>query len=332
MAPTSEEPSDNALRHTIIIWVVLLGVIIGAFATTVIALNASVFSAGGFVSSYLGALQRHDLTAAIATPGVLGTASASSELLTPAALGKIDDISVTSDLDQGGGLHLVSYRATVGSALGNGTFQIQRGNNRFGVFSTWSFIQSPMSVLRVTPLNDASFAVNGVEVTSPSGPSIPAAFQVLTPGFFTVTHDSGYLTALPVSAAVTAPGSMVPVTLDIQASPRFVSEMQKEVDVFLDQCTTQVVLFPTGCPFGQELSNRVDSTPAWTMSRYPQVSIQPGNEPGTWIVPESQGAAHLKVDVRSLFDGTLSTFDEDVQFALRWVMTINGDRIDVQQQ
>lgn len=332
MVLRDEEPSHDAVRHTLIIWVVLLGIIVGAFATTVIALNSSVFSAGGFVNSYLGALQRQDLAGALATPGVFGTPNASNELLTTKALGEIDAVSITSDVDQGGGLHLVSYTATLGGAKESGAFQVQQGANRFGVFSTWSFIQSPMSVLLVTPLHDASFAVNGVDVTAKSGPSIASPYQVLTPGFFTLTHDSGYLTARPVDAAVTTPGSTVSVSLDVQASPRFVSEVQKEVDSFLDDCTTQVVLFPTGCPFGQELSNRVEGTPVWTMSRYPTVAIEPGGDPGTWVVPKAQGAAHLKVAVRSLFDGTLSTFDDDVQFALSWVMTISGDRIDIQQR
>ncbi|MBB5633065.1 hypothetical protein BKA04_001288 [Cryobacterium mesophilum] len=332
MVPSDDDPSSTAVRHTVVIWVVLLGLIIGAFATTVIALNSSVYSAGGFVNSYLVALQRHDLAGALATPGVLGTTTASSELLTPAALGEIDDVSITSDVDQGGGLHYVSYTATLDGSPGGGTFQVQQGANRFGVFSTWSFIQSPMSVLRITPLHDANFAANGVEVTAKSGPSIAAAYQVLTPGVFTLTHDSGYLTATPTTAVVTAPGSTVAASLDIQASPRFVSEVQKEVDAFLDDCTKQQVLFPTGCPFGQELSNRVESVPAWSMSRYPEVTIEPGSDLGTWVVPKAQGAAHLKVDVRSLFDGTLSTFDEDVQFALTWVMTLSGDRIDIQAQ
>lgn len=342
MMPPPEESPRHDLRHILIVWVVLLGVLVGAFATTAIILNATVFSASGFVSSYLGALQRHDLAEALGTNGVRGTANASSELLTPRALGAIADAAIVSDLDQGGGLHEVTYSATVSTALPgtttpvsrtvSGTFQVQQGEPRFGVFSTWSFLRSPMAVLFVTPRNDASFTVNGIDVTSPAGPSVGNPYQVLTPGLFTLAHESGYLTADPVSAAVSAPGSVVSATVDIQASASFIAAVQDQVDSFLDDCTTQQVLFPTGCPFGQELSNRVESTPEWSMSRYPEITIQPGNDPGTWVVPEAQGAAHLKVEVRSLFDGTLSTFDEDVQFALSWVMTINGDRIDVRQQ
>jgi hypothetical protein len=332
MVQPVEESTPNSFQHTIIIWMALLGLLLGAFAVTVIALNASLFSASGFVSSYLSALQRHDLAEVLSTPGVLGTSNASDELLTPAALGQLDDVSIVSDVDLGAGIHEVAYTATLGTVTTSGTFQVEQEGNRFGVFSTWSFLQSPMGILRVTPLHDASFTVNGVDVTSPNGPSIGAAYEVLAPGFYTVGHESGYLTATPVDASVANPGSVVSVSLDIQATELFVSSIQTQVDSFLDDCTKQQVLFPTGCPFGQELSNRVESTPVWSMARYPEITVEPGNDPGTWVVSQAQGAAHLKVEVRSLFDGTLSTFDEDVQFALNWVMTINGDRVDIQQQ
>lgn len=331
MLPVPEESHDGSLRHTVVIWMALFGVLIGAFALTVIALNATIYSATGFVSSYLHALERHDLTGAMDTAGVRGSARVSSDLLVPDALGTVSDVSITSDIDQGGGIHFVRYSARVGGVDVDGEFQVLQGENRFGIFSTWSFLESPMGLLRVTPLHDSSFSVNGVDLTS-AGPSVASSYQVLTPGAFTVSHTSRYLTAEPVVATVTRPGSTVPVVLDIQASSFFVKTLQQQMDDFLDECATQEVLFPTGCPFGHEVSNRVESTPKWTISKYPVVTIEPGSEPGTWIVPETQAAAHLVVDVRSLFDGTLSTFDEDVPFSVHWVMTFSGDRIDIQQQ
>lgn len=331
MMSSVEEPRENPLQHILVIWVALLVGLIGAFALTVLALNATVYSAGGFVTSYLQALERHDLNGALATPGVLRVPGVSTKLLVPNALGPIDDFSITSDLDQGGGVHQVAYQASLGGLPASGTFQILKGENRFGVFSTWSFLQSPMSILRATPMHDASFTANGIELTSPNGPSVAADFQVLTPGIFTLTHTSAYLTATPMKTPITRPGSTVAAVLDIQALPSFVDAIQKQMDDFLNKCATQKVLFPTGCPFGQGISNYVESVPMWSMSTYPKVTIEPGNNPGTWIVPEAKAAAHLTVDVRSLFDGTISKFDEDVPFGVSWVMTIKDDRITIQQ-
>ncbi|GAA3729845.1 hypothetical protein GCM10022239_03100 [Leifsonia bigeumensis] len=332
MVSPPEDHPRHSRRHTIVIWTVLLALLIGAFAATVAILNATVFSAGGFVGSYLSALQRHDLREALTTSGVLGSARAESDLLVPEALGALDDIHLVSDLDQGAGVHLVTYEFELGGAPGSSAFQVQSTGPRLGFFSTWSFVQSPMAVLRITPLHDPAFTVNGVEVVSAAGANNQVAYQVLAPGLYVVDHESRYLEADAVPVAVTGPSSVTPVTVDIQASADFVEQVQKEVDGFLDDCTTQTVLFPTGCPFGQELSNRVVSTPAWSMARYPEVVIEPGPDPGTWVIPNAQGAAHLTVDVQSLFDGTQSTFDEDVQFALSWVLTIDGDQVDIRAQ
>lgn len=322
----------HARKHVIVVWTVLLGLLMGAFALTALALNSTVYSAGGFVTNYLQALQRGAIDEALATPGVLSLRNMSAELLTSEALGDLKDFSITSDVDQGSGIHLVRYSATFDGKQATGSFQVMQGDNRFGVFSTWAFLQSPMSELRVTPMHDDSFAVNGIELTSPDGASVATSFQVLTPGFFTVTHKSAYLTASPVSTTVTAPGGAVPLVLNIRASQKFVDEVQDQVDTFLDDCVTQEVLFPTGCPFGQSIYNQVVSVPQWSMTSYPTVTIEPGNDPGTWLVPETQASAHLTVDVRSLFDGSLTTFDEDVPFGLSWVMTFDGERINIQRQ
>lgn len=329
MVSPPEDHPRHSQGHTIVIWAVLLALLVGAFAATVAILNNTVFSAGGFVGSYLSALQRHDLGEALTTPGVFGSDRAESDLLVPEALGPLDDIRLVSDEDQGAGIHLVTYEFELSGTAGSSSFQVQSTGPRLGFFSTWAFMQSPMAVLTITPLHDSAFSVNGVDVVSAAGPNNQAAYLVLAPGLYVVDHESRFLEADAVPVAVTRPSSVTPVTVDIRASAQFVEQVQKEVDDFLDDCTTQTVLFPTGCPFGQELSNRVVSTPVWSMARYPEVVIEPGTEPGTWAIPNAPGAAHLVVDVQSLFDGTQSTFDEDVPFALSWVLTIDGDQVDI---
>lgn len=330
MHSTAPEPSESRLQHIVVIWVVLFGVLVGAFAMTVLVLNSSFYSASSFVNSYLHALQRGDLDEVFATPGVIKTASMSTELLQSGALGPLDEFEITSDSDQGGGIHIISYRAKLGGQSAAGAFQIMQGKNNFGLFTTWGFLQSPISELRVTPLHAATFSVNGVPITSPDGPSVATSYQVLAPGVFTLTHDSQYLTATPMSAIVTRPASVVPAVLDIQAAPDFVDGVQKEVNVFLDECAEQEVLFPTGCPFGQPIYDVVVGIPTWSITSYPEVTIEPGSTPGTWVIPQATGSARLTVDVQSYFDGSVSEFDQTVPIDVSWVMTINGDRVDIQ--
>ena len=330
MVSHARESSPRPLKYTLILWLVLLGVLAGTFAATVLILNATLYSAGGFVGSYLGALQRHDVDGALATPGVLGAANASDELLTPDAVEAPEDIRQLSDIDLGGGLHVVTYEYSFDGMVAQSTFRVEYTGPRLGLFSTWEFAESPVSILQVLPLHDAAFEVNGITVVSDAGPSATGDYQVLTPGVFTLTHESAYLTAERVRVGVTQGSTVKPVTIDIQANSDFVEKIQDEVDRFLDDCTESTVLFPTACPFGQELSNRVESVPVWSIAQSPVITIEPGDDRGTWIVPGVPGAAHLTVDVRSLFDGTLSTFDEDVPFTLNWVITFDGGRVDIQ--
>ena len=41
-------------------------------------------------------------------------------------------------------------------------------------------------------------------------------------------------------------------------------------------------------------------------------------------MPTASGTAHLVVDVQSLFDGSVSTFDEDVPFEVDYLITFTG--------
>src|SRR5690606_22263552 len=121
----------------------------------------------------------------------------------------------------------------------------------------WSFDVCPISVLEVTPLNDRRFEVHGIPLSSDE-PSSSAVFQVLSPGLFVLEHDSALLEADPLAVRVTSANTIVPAELEMRASEEFVDRIQREVESALDECTKEQVLFPTGCPFGHSLANRVE--------------------------------------------------------------------------
>ena len=53
------------------------------------------------------------------------------------------------------------------------------------------------------------------------------------------------------------PAARVAVTVDSMPTATFVQRVQVKVDDYLQQCTTQPVLQPAGCPFGIEVDDRV---------------------------------------------------------------------------
>lgn len=305
-------------------WLVLAGAVLLAFVGTVTTLNLTVYSASGFVSSYLDAVARHDVDGAQRMPGVTVSANGTDELLAPAALAALTDIHLVRDTDNGGGQHTVLYGYRIGGSEGNSSFVVEHTGPRLGVFSAWRFIDSPQSLLSVAVQHGSRVVANGVTLPRVAE-GRPHAYRVLIPSRVVLTHSSTYLAASPVAARVDEPASVTEATVDIQANRVFVREVQKELDKFLAACTTQKVLLPTGCPMGAQITDRLQDAPAWSIVSYPIVTIAPGPAAGSWQVPETGALAHLRVKVKSIFDGNLSTFDDDVPFTVRYLITFAGD-------
>lgn len=321
VALSEDEQNGDPARRYWATWAIVFALILVGFTATIIALNITVFSAGGFVRSYLSALERRDVAEAMAAPGVELPREASVELLDSDALGDLGGIRVVDDVDEGGGTHRVTVAFDLAGSAGETEFLVEHTGARLGFFSGWRFAQSPASTLQITPLGVTQFDANDKSIESAGGFNVPVAYGVLTPGIFSLSHESDLLTAQREDIVVLDPGARATVDVRAEANERFVKFVQDELDAALDSCVGQQVLQPTGCPFGQRITNRVEGLPTWSMTTYPPVTIARGDQPGTWEVPETAGAAHLVVGVRSLFDGTISTFDEDVPFTVSYVIS-----------
>lgn len=319
------------MRRTVITWAAVFALLIAGFAASVVALNADLYSAHGFVRGYLSALERHDSAGALEVPGVQTSNEASTVLLADSAMGNLRDIRIVSDTAHADGTHTVvaSYTLTASgttSKPGSTTFVVAPDGTRLGLFSTWRFVTSPLGTMSVTVLHDQNFTVNGLSVVSKAKADAPATYLAFAPGLYVLEHKSTYLQAPASPVALTAIGKIADVSVDVEANAAFTAEVQKHVTAYLTACTTQEVLMPTGCPFGQALSNRVTDAPKWSMVADPAVTIVPGTVAGTWAVPKTPATAHLVVGVRSLYDGTVSSFDEDVPFQVQYALTFEAGK------
>jgi len=326
------------MRRALISWSVAFALLIGAFAITVVALNSTLYSAGGFVGTYLDALARQDATTARTMPGVVAAEDLSAELLTDDALPGLSAVELTDDRSGSDGVHTVSYSYDLDGTEASSDFRVVQTGAFLGLFPTWAFETSPLATAAVTVLHDERFRVNGqqlsnADATDEAGnPAVSASYLVFAPGVYDFDHSSTFLTADAVTVPVTEPGSVTAVQVNVQANPAFVEQVDTELRDYLDECATQQVLLPTGCPFGKTFDNRVDSTPEWSMADYPRVEIVPGSETGTWLMPESGAAAHLRVDIRSLFDGTVTEYDKDIDFDVSYSITIEAaDELYIQE-
>jgi hypothetical protein len=305
----------------------LLFVLIG-FWVTVVALNATVYSAAGFARGYVAAVDRGDTSSALTLAGVTPTDQLADSLLEVPSLGGIDDVTEAGDVDLGDDTHAItlsySMQGTAATAASpaQSQFVVQRAGTRFGLFHAWRFVQAPTASLDVTPQHDARFTVDGREVTT-DAPDVATRFTVLAPSRFELGHSSRYLEAPTVEADVVSVGATSGVSVEVQPREAFVEAVQDMVDRQLDeQCVTQQVLLPAGCPFGRQVDDRVTDDPTWTVPEHPVVTIVPGPS-GQWQVPGVAGTAHLVVGAQSLFDGERYTIDEDVPFTVTYLMRIS---------
>jgi len=337
------------MRRELVTWTVLLGLIVAAFAATVVILNSTLFSASGFARSYLGALARHDLEAAleiadISVPAEHGAASddgsgatpidttgagsmllaGSHDLLRPSALSTLENIELADRTVNPDGSETVSFTFELDGQPTQSAFTVTRSGVRFGVFAEWEFTTAPLSIVRLSVLNAQEFTANGSEFVAPMQ-DVPTSYVVLTPSSFEISHNSTFLKADPVTVSATVPGSTVRSSVSVVANEAMIAQVQREVNDYLDECATQVVLLPTGCPFGQPMANRIVTTPEWSIAEYPPVTLTPGPDPASWLMPATDAAAHLLVDVRSIFDGSVSTFDKDVSFSASYLVTFLPD-------
>ncbi len=305
-------------------WFVAFVLAIATGGGTVVALNATVFGPGDFVRVYLDALARGDAESALALPGV-DAEGADDLLLDDDALSGLTDIRQVSDIDLGEGRHRVTVDWTAPSGSGTTAFEVERVGTRLGLFPEWGFAVSPVARLTLDVLHDPRFSVNGMDGTTGRVAAGAVEYAVLVPGSYLFGHETLFLQAEDLTLLVDEVGAVLDATLDVQDGPAFATALADEVREHLTECTTQHVLFPTGCPFGKSISNRVISDPVWTMVSFPELEIEPGTEFGTWRAGPGSGTAHLVVDVRSLFDGAVSTLDEDVAFAVTYTGRIDGD-------
>ncbi|WP_243228349.1 hypothetical protein [Microbacterium sp. CIAB417] len=318
----------------------LIGVLlIAALGAGGAALYQQFYSPAAFVTRYLDLLSAGRAADALLIPGVavdrvtLEDAgidpTASEALLRQAALAPLDDVAVVStSYEEGVSDVTVSY--TANGQPGQSTFHVEQ-DGWIGVAPRWRFSASPLAAVQLSLVGADRFAVNGFTVergqVSASGagadPASALSLLVFTPGLYSVTVDTPISESPGVSILADAPLTATPVDVTATATKEFVDIVQQRVEEFLTDCTTQQVLQPTACPFGYEVHNRIEDLPTWSIAQQPVVAVEPDGR--SWVIPATDAVAHIEVDIRSLFDGSVEHVSEDVPFQVNGTITILGD-------
>jgi len=306
------------MHRSLLSWLVVFALLAAGFGATVLALNNDVFSAHGFVRSYLQALARQDADEALAFAGVVVPESEDATLLVDGALGGVGDVRLLSDVDHDG-VHTVRYSVMLHGNEQITEFRVEHDGTAFGLFDSWSFAASPLARIDVTVANDSRFTANGVDAVT----GVP--LLVLAPGRYVIDHDSTYLRSSSETVLVATVGETTEVLLEPEPTKAFEDAAEDAVAAYLDGCVTQQVLMPTACPFGFAEANRIVGLPKWTVEEYPVVTLEPGAVAGRWKAHGSGGAVRIDVTVKSLFDGSTSQLREKVNVDGSYVLVLGDD-------
>lgn len=310
-----------------------------AFVAGGITLYREVYSPTAFVLRYVELLSDGRAAEALEVPGVAMNATqresaglpatVSAALLRQDALAPLTDVRpVAEKVDGDRTLVTVSYRA--GGAGGSTTFAVEQ-DGWIGIAPSWRFATSPLALMELTVRGSMRFEVNGFEIdkrqVSPDGaeadPLAALPLLVFSPGLYSVSVDTPISATPGVAVLADAPAATVPVDIQASATEEFVSVVQQRTHEFLAACATQQVLQPTGCPFGYEVRNRIASLPKWSIVQDPEVHLEPDG--AGWRIVPAEAVAHIDVDIRSLFDGSVRNVQEDVPFVVSGTITVQPD-------
>ena len=154
-------------------------------------------------------------------------------------------------------------------------------------------------------------------------PSEPIDLLVFSPGIYSVSVDTQISSTRGVAVLSDSPFTAVPVRVEAAPTPEFTDLVQTRVEEFLISCAEQEVLQPTACPFGYVVEDRIVSPPVWSIAQQPEVSLVPTAD--GWAIAPAPATAHIDVDIRSLFDGSITRVSENVPFEVTGTITVLPD-------
>ena len=276
-------------------------VITAAWLVAVFSVNQTLFSPGGYVTSYLDALERGEFGEAVARAGLTDMPTV---LPRPDALVSEPFISGTFVVNADEVVIQAQY--LLDGIPSESLFTLKRLPRALGLFNRWEFGEAPVGTITATITGSDEVVINGVsvdrDVTS-------RGIEVLYPGRYTLSWSSGWLETDTVELAVESAQSQT-VRLVALPTDALIEQATKAVTDYLTSCVTQAVLQPARCPFGVTITDRVMGDVEWEITTEPRVVLAMFDDEKTWQVQALSGEATLSVSLQSLFDGTVSEFVE----------------------
>ncbi len=282
-------------------FVIAAVIITAAWFVAVFSLNQTLFSPGGYVLSYLAALEQGDFGEASARAGLNEI-----PVVLPRPEALVSEPRVAGTFIVTAEEVVVQAQYLLDGIPSESLFTLSRLPRTLGLFDRWEFTDAPVGAVTATITGSHEVIINGVaiprEVSS-------RGVDVLYPGRYTLSWSSGWLETDTVELAIES-GQSQTVRLVAVPTDAFVGQAKKAVTDYLTSCTAQAVLQPANCPFGVTITDRVVGSVDWEITTEPRVVLAMFDDETTWQVEALGGEATLTVSLQSLFDGTISDYVE----------------------
>ena len=206
------------------------------------------------------------------------------------------------------------------------SYELRRTGKSWLFFDRWEFVPHELPRVRIR--------ANTVNEVTVNGQKIPLHRGVATlPVFYPSVIDSSFSTtnfaADARGVAVTGPAEKaVPISLKTKPTKKFISSVSDKVKKYLDECTTQQVLFPSGCPFSYDTQSRVDpDTIEWSIAKYPKIDVSYYN--GYWVLSPLDFTAKLDLVEQDLRTGAKEEKSISNEFSFTAKLTTSTTEVSV---
>lgn len=289
--------------------------ILGAFGFALVAvaiaiLNATLYSPESTVLRYLDALgdgRQADVEAQLWGEGV----SPELDVRVPAnPAHRPTNPSIVSVKSVNSDVVFVTARVTLDGVPSDVQFSLTK-DTEWSLFADWQFTLLPIGIIDFTSTANSGGSVNGA-------PGIDAAIAFV-PSVATIGPPSVWFDTEPQEVRVDSFSKEYAVDVPLRPSPALEKEMDATVREYLDECAAQKTLVPARCPFAGFTSMRIVSGPTWTITSYPDLSVEEAD--GAWVV---SGVGKVKLAVSLVDFATEKTEDYSELMSFTVSGTIEG--------
>lgn len=245
------------------------------------------------------------------------------------ASSRLANITIGDADERSGNQVMVPVQYTIDGSRLRTEFLLEKTGTEWLFFNTWAFVPSRLPTVSLTVVNASEATLNGVPVNMPQGRN---SFAVFYPGEYEASLNGEYFAAPATRATVTSRDvPTAPLNLLTEATDQLRKDVGAKVKEFLDNCAAEAVKqqkLQPDCPFYFASTNNVDDgTIKWTITEYPEISIQPFG--GRWVVAPLDGKARVEAVQQSSFTGAWFPLNEVVDFSFTTRLDVAGDTIKV---